>query len=159
MLRHEVMVLRRQVARPPVDWAHRAVLAALVRLLPAALRVSRLVTPGTLLAWHRRLVTQKWTYPNPRGRPAVNREIRDLVLRLARENPGWGCLLADELAPQAGGRSSGPGHQPGVRRLLARPILRALPAVIRSVRLTSALPRRRFTALCGECRAQPQLFS
>jgi putative transposase len=77
---------------PParLDWADRAVMAALIRYLPGKLRAHRLVTPGTVLRWHRRLVTRKWTYPHGAGRPPVSAEIAALIGRLAAENRSWG---------------------------------------------------------------------
>ncbi|MFC0430261.1 integrase core domain-containing protein [Kutzneria buriramensis] len=90
VLRHEVTVLCRGNRRPGVDWADRAVIAALVRLLPMGLRLHRLVTPGTILRWHRRLVAAKWTYPHRHGRPPVDDAITGLVERMATDNRSWG---------------------------------------------------------------------
>ena len=91
VLRHELAILRRQVARPKLGMADRALLAAAAVHLPRPQRTVLLVTPRTLLRWHRRLVRRKWRQPPGQvGRPPLSPQIRELGLRLARENPRWG---------------------------------------------------------------------
>jgi hypothetical protein len=127
-LRHEVLVLRRRLGvRPHLTWPDRAVLAALARYLPGRQRQHRLVTPGTLLAWHRRLLRWKWKQkPARTGRPPVSEELTALILCLARSNSTWGYTrIQGELRRL--------GHQVGAS---------SIRRILRSAHLNPA-PRRR----------------
>jgi putative transposase len=117
VLRHELEVLRRQVARPKLRATDRALLAAAACHLPRASRGARLVSPRTLLRWHHALVRRKWQQPlSPRGRPPLPADLRALVGRLARENPRWGHRRITGEVAKLGLRVS----PTTVRRLLAR---------------------------------------
>jgi putative transposase len=90
VLRHQLAVLQRHTTRPPMHWTDRAVIAALARLLPAQRRFGLLITPSTILRWHRQLVARRWTTQHALpGRPAIPAGLRALVLRLANEKHPW----------------------------------------------------------------------
>jgi len=91
LLRHELAVLRRQSVRPRLTRADRALFAALSRAVPRSAWTNLAVKPDTLLRWHRQLVARRWTYAHRNaGRPPLERSLRELIVRLARENPHWG---------------------------------------------------------------------
>ena len=118
VLRHEVAVLRRQVARPKSDWADRAVFAALTRLLPRHLRLHRIVRPGTLLAWHRRLIKNKWTPSQYQWTPAGPGGDQRASPTTCQAEPTVGT-------PAHPGRTPGLGFRIGagtIRRILAAPV-------------------------------------
>jgi putative transposase len=93
VLRHPLAILRRQVKRPRFSWSDRAIVAALAELVPEGGRGAFLITPETILRWHRALVRRHWTYPHRRpGRPRLPEETAELIFRLGRENPHWGYL-------------------------------------------------------------------
>ncbi len=93
VLRQQLAVLRRQVARPRFSWSDRAIVAALAKVVPRERWAAFLITPETILRWHRMLVRRRWTYPHHQpGRPPLSEETVELILRLARQNPRWGYL-------------------------------------------------------------------
>jgi putative transposase len=142
VLRHQLLVLGRQERRPRLRPADRAFLAALTRLLPWRRRHGLVVTPQTLVRWYRELVRRKWAQPRRSpGRPPVDGRMRQLVLRLARENPRWGYpRIAGELLKLG---------------------LRTSPSTVRRVLLTAGVGRPDVQAQAGaiSCASRPRACS
>jgi hypothetical protein len=109
VLRHQLAVLQRGTPHPRISWSDRAVIAALARLLPARRRHGFLVTPATILRWHRQLIGRRWTTPGSQpGRPAIPAGVRALTVRLATENPTWGYRASTANSPDSATRSAPP---------------------------------------------------
>jgi hypothetical protein len=89
VLRHELAILRRQTRRPAITSIDRIFLTAASRLLPRTRWHTFLITPATLLRWHRRLIAKRWTYAGRCGRRPIRREVQMLAVRLARDIPKW----------------------------------------------------------------------
>jgi transposase InsO family protein len=107
VLRHEVAVLRRMNPTPQLDWADRAAFATLIKLLPTPLRTHRIVTPATVLRWHKRLATRRWRQPKPPGRPPIGHDLVELIVRLAQDN-----THGDTRGPTASYDAWGTGSPP-----------------------------------------------
>ena len=138
VLRHQLEILRRQDKRPKLRPSDRVLMAAAGRLLPPARRHGLLVTPHTLLRWHRELVRRRWTYPSARpGRPSIDATTRDLVLRLARENPHAGGISATPRDPAAS--AGDPARNAGATRPTRRAPARVPPRRSRMTRRNSVL--------------------
>ena len=117
VLRHQLTVLRRQLPRPRLEPADRALLAAISRVLPRSGWSCFFVRPETLLRWHRRLVAGAWTYPHRRpGRPALDEDFQQLIVRLAKENPRWGYQRIQGELQRLGTRVSATAIRATLRR-------------------------------------------